>query len=509
MSDLLKHALDYHAHGIACLPFAPSSKKPGPGFYWGSYQRTSQSRKEVEILFRGNDEPNIAILGGEPSDGLIIVDADNPQTFDEFSRRLAGLGIETWIMQRDHFVDGDPHSGGGQYYLKAPVAVESRNVDGLEIRGQGQIAIAPPSIHPTGARYQFIHRPPTIFRLPSLDAIPELSLEPAPKADNDRRIPRLAWRLLNGDPEMIARYDTRSEAEAALCASLIRAGYGFDEIVALFVRYPGPGKFAEMYAAKPKNAIRYLHLTFQNALAFIEENAGEVEALARKLTNWAISRQWQGRTSATDRAVYIAHLQIVQRCGKDLHCASARELAELAGVGWRTAARANHRLVEAGLIELVIPATPSLSNIWKLVPPDLSLCDPLHHSGGDSVGHKETNSETHTSMRLDHDAFRWSGLGKTGAEIYYALQGRSEASVKELQEATGRGRSTIYKKLNLMTDLYMAELLGRGRWRALDVNLDAVAEALGTAGKGKEQRARHRQERRLHRRMLELGKGGD
>ena len=41
-------------------------------------------------------------------------------------------------------------------------------------------------------------------------------------------------------------------------------------------------------------------------------------------------------------------------------------------------------------------------------------------------------------------------------------------------------------------------------WRALSVDLDSVALAIGTHGKGTEQRLKHIKERRIHERQLML-----
>ena len=115
----------------------------------------------------------------------------------------------------------------------------------------------------------------------------------------------------------------------------------------------------------------------------------------------------------------------------------------------------------------------------------------------------DTHPETVRLTQLGHDAFRWSGLGKTGADIFFALKALDQASVAELAEATGRAKPTVYRKLKLMEGLLMAEHLGQGQWRALEVDLDSVAEVLGTAGQGERQHERHVQDRRLHRLILE------
>jgi len=388
--DLLPYVVDYHRHGLSCVPFAPRSREPEPDFRWRKYQNTQVSLAEVRALFRGknNANANLAIICGKASDNLFVPEIDNASAFADFGRLLNGLGIDTWTMQRDHFVDGDPHAGGGHYYLKAPVPVKGCLVKGIDVRGQGQVVIAPPSIHPTGALYRFPNRPPIIFRLPALTTIPMLQLEPAVGQNNGPRISRLAWRLLKGDPETLKRYDTRSPADFALMASLIRTGCSYDQILKLMSTYPGSGRFGEMNRDNPDEAKYYFNLTFKNALNFVTTHTNAATRTAQTLLGWAGSRPWPGRTGSTDKAVFVAHLRIVLRCGQDPHGASVRELGELAGVSWKTAANANWRLVGSGLLAMATEGTPSLSTRWKLIPPpgvNVSQVSSIHtpsRSGG-------------------------------------------------------------------------------------------------------------------------------
>jgi hypothetical protein len=105
-------------------------------------------------------------------------------------------------------------------------------------------------------------------------------------------------------------------------------------------------------------------------------------------------------------------------------------------------------------------------------------------------------------------------LGKSAALVWQALQG-GPATEKELAQMTGRSPKTVKRALLKMANLVdtvtgelipMVEKNG-GQWHALaDVNLDHVAQVVGTAGAGERQRKRHRQERRAHRRALDFGK---
>ncbi len=100
----------------------------------------------------------------------------------------------------------------------------------------------------------------------------------------------------------------------------------------------------------------------------------------------------------------------------------------------------------------------------------------------------------------NHDAFRNNGgLGKSGSEIW-GLLAAGEKTERELEDATGRHRTTVKKKLMAMLRLGMVEPLGDGLWRAVaDIDLDDIAKLLGTDGTAEAQHAKHVQERRAQR----------
>jgi hypothetical protein len=109
-------------------------------------------------------------------------------------------------------------------------------------------------------------------------------------------------------------------------------------------------------------------------------------------------------------------------------------------------------------------------------------------------------------VHASHDAFRHLGLGKTGAEMWAILLDCREVTERQLRESTGRHRTTVKRKLMSMFQMGMVEPLGDGIWRVVTaVDLDVIAEALGTAGKGEAQREKHRRQREAHRRALNRG----
>lgn len=497
---ILNAALEYHDLDLAVFPL-PAGKKKGYG-RWGKFAEAPPDKPELEFLFR--DGGNIACLCGTPSGNLVALDCDGPAIYAETGQRLAADGISTWTVRRPP--NGTAHDGGGTFLLRTPIPVASSGKT-PEVRAEGEYTILPPSLHEGGGLYYHEYPPTALFTLPSLTALPWLHLAPAQDKPSSCALPRLAKHLLRGDPGAIAGYHSRSEAEAAICASLALAGFQFSDAVSEFITHPGPGKFQELYQASPKNGMRYLSLTWHCATEWLAE-VGDRETvhLARSLRAWALARPWPGRSGATNRAIYLSHLLIAERRGETPYHASCRDLGELSGVHWQTAANANHRLVAAGLIQLVTPATPELAHVWDLtIPPEsgTKIYTPSHleSEGVSTLVHAQA-----------HDAFRsFHGLGKGGGELLMALAdaGDEGASEAELAAQTGRCLRTVRRKLRSMLTLGLVAALGEGYWCAVsDPDLDGAARELGTAGAGKHQRAAHTRARRGNRFMLERGRQG-
>lgn len=168
-------ALDYLAAGLSVLPIGGDKRPVGK---WEKYQ-TGQAKPEHVAAW---NSPAVGILGGAISGNLWIVDFDleaeelYPAWRALLAAKYPGLAAA---------LEGAPvarTSKGYHIYLRLPearpnetLAAYYAEVDGrrkveklIETRGEGGYVVAPPSPHPSGARYQWI-RP--------LEAIPTLSPE--------------------------------------------------------------------------------------------------------------------------------------------------------------------------------------------------------------------------------------------------------------------------------------------------------------------------------------------
>ena len=495
--DALPNALYYHDCGLQTLPLPYGSKRPAHGDSWAALQQKRLSRSEVNRRFAGDDQ-NIALMFGRVSGNLFGKDCDNPRTYHDTLCQVLGSGIKTWITRRGE--NGSPHDGGGTFWFRAPCPVSYVDGDGWHVLGEGHYALAPFSMHPGRTHYfpadGYAHE---IFTLPTLTALPGVTLTPAL---HWRKPSRWAWRLLRGDPEAVGVYNSRSEAECALVASLVNSGFDLDGIERLVMssKNPGPGKFRELWlvgdpanSVKPSldNARRWLRLTYEKALQFVRDNPFPARDLACALAEWANTRPWEGRTGTYDHALYNAHVMAVLRCGRNPYQVSTRSLAELAGVGRSAAQRATWRLVEQKLLRRRGSSCASVAQTYEMLEPD-DLEDVQNgtytHMGGTVYGSFCTQAG---------DAFRWRALNKTGAELFAVLREGLPVSVGDLVDATGRHRTTVTRRLSKMAQYGLVEEFGGSEWVLTpdaEIRLHQVAELCGTLGDGAAQRARHEEE---------------
>jgi DNA-binding MarR family transcriptional regulator len=472
-------AAQYASHGLSIVVASPGNKVPL--INWKAYQYEPPSSFEREAMFSFEQDLNIGVVCGIASDNLAIIDAETKEAFETQIRHCESAGIaDTWI---------DETFRGGHILTKTPVPVKPKSFkkEGFEVRAQGQFVLLPPSTHPSGKVYRFINQPASIVRVPSLDALDWLKLEPAP---HHKPLPRKAWQILQG--ERYDRYASRSEAEQAVVTTLVNSGFNFYETLALFRSY-SPAKFTEIERRDPDKATQWLQLCYDQARAFCAVDS-PARRFARAVQIKAELSPWPGRHGITSKAVFLAHTNLAHRSGQTSYHASSRDIAEIAGVARKTAANASRRLAASGLLELVQSATFSYANRYRLS--EKTNIAPLLHIGLEGVG-------STSSFLLPH-AFRRRGLGHAVFEVMRALES-GPLKAKEIAQRTGRHVQTVRKALLRMSRFgYAGKFQGRWTGKPLnEINLEELAKIVGTAGARKKQKERHRGER-LRRRIAAM-----
>lgn len=488
----------YSLLGMDTFPLIPGTKKPAV--------KSWQTRSPNRLWHHAPTDSNIAVrCGGEAA--LAVIDCDEKNrvgTFANVTRYLAGLG---------HLPDEYPivqsASGIGRHiYVEFVGALDghfrelSPDFGAGEFRfGPGAYVTAVPSVV-DGRLVKMVSGDfRQLIRLDQQDALPLLKNKQVSEKPDLLKIPRRTLALLNG--QGIESYESRSHAEQAIIVGLINVGFDFEGILYLFREYKAAGKFHQLNQTKPKKAMHYLQLSYENALQFVSKNEGKARRFTKRVILWAENRSWPGQTGSSDRAVFLAHADIAHRSARWEYAASARELAEIAGCSRNTATRATHRLMAANLLSLVLAATADLANVYRLNLPEQS----------GTLPHPQDVRKC--PKLFQHDAFRHGGgLGKSAFEVYERLLSQS-ATARELANSTGRNIKTVARVLKRMSDELIDVATGEimsmvqnegDSWHALDVDLDRVAEIVGTSGTGEKQRKKHIQERARHRLSLTAGK---
>jgi hypothetical protein len=134
----------YLALGWSCFPVQHAGKRPL--FSWEQYQAAPPTPEEIARWCEDYTRANVAIATGAVS-GLVVIDVDSAAGLDALSHY--GRLPETPRVKTGH---------GWHYYFQHPgfkLGNKARFVEGVDVRGDGGYVIAPPSVHETGAIYEW------------------------------------------------------------------------------------------------------------------------------------------------------------------------------------------------------------------------------------------------------------------------------------------------------------------------------------------------------------------
>lgn len=185
----LDAALRYLALGWSPIPVATRSKRPL--IAWRPFQDGAPGEAEVRGWFAKWPDANVAIVTGVGS-GLVVLDVDPAHGG---SKSLAAIEARHGALPKTvEAVTG----GGGRHVYFAHPGGEVRNraglAPGLDLRGDGGIVVAPPSVHPNGKPYLWCtgRSPEEIVVAP----LPVWLLEPRFGGDGRLGHPLAYWRDL-------------------------------------------------------------------------------------------------------------------------------------------------------------------------------------------------------------------------------------------------------------------------------------------------------------------------
>lgn len=152
LSELGEAALAYVDQGFAVIPLRPRTKEPMTRHGLKDWTDDPES---VRAIWARYPDANVGIVCGAPSKGLVVVDLDThedgPDGYD---------ALRAWEREHGPLPDtctAVTGSGGTHMLFRASHEVRpSANAElAVDVRGDGSYIVAPPSVHPSGRRYEW------------------------------------------------------------------------------------------------------------------------------------------------------------------------------------------------------------------------------------------------------------------------------------------------------------------------------------------------------------------
>lgn len=154
--DLRDAALRYTGMGWRVFPCKPKSKQPATG---QGFKDATTAAGRLESWWDSNPRYNIGVC---PPDDVVVFDLDNAPAIEAFGNEFGPLPKTLTVRTR---------RGQHQYYrapegVKVPTTAEF-NRAAVDIKtGASGYLIAPPSVHPSGGRYEWVDEDAPIADLP-------------------------------------------------------------------------------------------------------------------------------------------------------------------------------------------------------------------------------------------------------------------------------------------------------------------------------------------------------
>jgi hypothetical protein len=145
---VLTAALAYAKRGWSVVPVVPRDKRPL--IPWREFQGRIATDLEIRGWYRRWPEANVAIVTGAVS-RLVVLDVDPRHGGDDSLRDL-----ERAHRPLPSTIESITGGGGRHVYFRHPGGLVRNLVGlapGIDLRGDGGLVVAPPSIHPSGRGY--------------------------------------------------------------------------------------------------------------------------------------------------------------------------------------------------------------------------------------------------------------------------------------------------------------------------------------------------------------------
>lgn len=192
--------------GFSVIPVGQDKR---PLISWKEYQSRYPTEEELKEWF-SDGKNNIAIVTG-PISNIAVLDIDGEEGMESIKNNKLYLPPAPCVKT----------GRGYHYYFKYQDGVRNfaKRYPGIDLRGEGGYVLAPPSLHPSGAIYEWVI--PLEGDLPEL---PEWVLNENEKIKEKEREPGWVEKLLEGVEE-----GQRNDSLARLAGHYFGKGLGFEE----------------------------------------------------------------------------------------------------------------------------------------------------------------------------------------------------------------------------------------------------------------------------------------
>ena len=216
MREILKYANEYLDNGWSVLPVKPEEKRPYMT-NWLQYNRSRVSKNVMESWFTNLAGAGIGIVTGKISN-IVVLDVEN----------YCKIPIEELLKKYPTQMISRTGSGGYHLFYQYPTNVPRIGnrvglFDGIDLRADGGFIVLPPTIHPSGGRYEWVQKGMAGVFPSSL-----LDVQAQPKAQGDGWITETLRGVSEGG---------RNDACARLAGYFFKKGMNADIVEALLMEW--------------------------------------------------------------------------------------------------------------------------------------------------------------------------------------------------------------------------------------------------------------------------------
>lgn len=141
--------------GYSVVPLKAATKGPPLLPEWKPYTQRRPVSEELDSWF-SDGLRNIAVVCGQVSGGLVVIDFDDARAFHYCFGQVDKLAAETPVAVTAKGFHVYMLIRGGARPKNYTLRNGSTSYLPVDVKGEGGYVVAPPSVHPTGAQYRFL-----------------------------------------------------------------------------------------------------------------------------------------------------------------------------------------------------------------------------------------------------------------------------------------------------------------------------------------------------------------